>query len=336
MASHACNHQGNGQPTQHHQRRQHRHHQHHQHHHQQDIMHHYPHHSQLRLKCIILGSAGAGKTSLLRRFVHGTFENDSHEESSRNNNRGSTSTSHHHISSSSSSSSSINRSTTSTLGADYYVKKVDNPLFGRDDLISNNRRSDDDDDNDDDDDDDGYDGYDGYNNKKKYMSLSSQSRDVNNVNSVVNSESHVLVQLWDTAGRERLKLQTSSQRFRNNPATYANKFNYSQFLSIRPSHTATATATNNGRYDHRYNNWGGSYMNGIISSENCFEEEEEEGGGEQQLHITRRNNTHQKHQPMNVVKSSTSPRQNYLNNNKPMGDALFRNIDACVLVYDAT
>ena len=31
-------------------------------------------HPQLRLKCIVLGSAGAGKTSLLRRFAHGTFE----------------------------------------------------------------------------------------------------------------------------------------------------------------------------------------------------------------------------------------------------------------------
>ena len=47
------------------------------------------------LRCLLLGSAGAGKTSLLRRYFHGTF----------------------------------NRRRNSTMGADFYSKKVSNPFF---------------------------------------------------------------------------------------------------------------------------------------------------------------------------------------------------------------
>mmetsp|Transcript_14517 Transcript_14517/g.32362 ORF Transcript_14517/g.32362 Transcript_14517/m.32362 type:complete len:478 (-) Transcript_14517:123-1556(-) len=50
----------------------------------------------IRLKCIALGSAGAGKTSILRRFFNNTFEYGRR----------------------------------STLGADFYTKRMNNPVYG--------------------------------------------------------------------------------------------------------------------------------------------------------------------------------------------------------------
>ena len=57
-----------------------------------------------RLKIILLGSAGAGKTSLLRRFVNGTFQYGGGGGDTKQ------------------------RNTMSTLGADYYVKRMEHPL----------------------------------------------------------------------------------------------------------------------------------------------------------------------------------------------------------------
>ena len=51
----------------------------------------------IRLKCIALGSAGAGKTSILRRFFNNTFEYGRR----------------------------------STLGADFYSRRLNNPVYGR-------------------------------------------------------------------------------------------------------------------------------------------------------------------------------------------------------------
>ena len=58
-----------------------------------------------RLKIILLGSAGAGKTSLLRRFVNGTFQYGGSQNGDTKQ-----------------------RNTMSTLGADYYVKRMEHPL----------------------------------------------------------------------------------------------------------------------------------------------------------------------------------------------------------------
>ena len=182
--------------------------------------------SQLRLKCIVLGSAGAGKTSLLRRFVNGSFEGTRGDRR-----RG--------------------RTTTSTLGADYYVKKVEKTLFGRD---------------------------------------------------------PVLVQLWDTAGRERLKPQ-------RHPGQFDKESNCNQFLSIKPS-----SSTNKSNYEHRYNNWG-------FTDDNTKRSNDQQQKGE-----TRRHNTRQKHgRPFHYHRHNNNSQSN-----EPRGDALFRNIDACLLVYDAT
>ena len=114
----------------------------------------------LRLKVIVLGSAGAGKTCLLRRYIHGTFEGTGSPYTTGKR-----------------------RTTTSTLGADYYVKKVKNPLKPRSDSVAT---------------------------------------------AAVKSDSQILVQLWDTAGKERLKPQSQ-------PSQYDAKSSFFQFLSIKPS-----------------------------------------------------------------------------------------------------
>lgn len=176
-----------------------------------------------RLKCIILGSANAGKTCLLRRYVHGKFEDDI--EVSKSTKR-------------------ISRSTNSTLGADYYVKKT-------------------------------------------------------------GDNGSVFVQLWDTAGKERLKPQKI-------PNEYDKKSNYYQFLSIS---IKDSNAKNTNHYEHRYNNWG----NGTIKDVN--EETQSE------LHSSYREHGRSLHNRWRNNQAETS---------KPLGDSLFRNVHVCMLVYDAT
>mmetsp|Transcript_20878 Transcript_20878/g.45244 ORF Transcript_20878/g.45244 Transcript_20878/m.45244 type:complete len:585 (+) Transcript_20878:103-1857(+) len=239
-------------------------------------------HSQLRIKCIVLGSAGAGKTSLLRRYIHGTFEgHPGHDELSRSNNR-----------------ASINRrrgrGTTSTLGADYYVKKVENPLLrgGDSDTASGSNNG-------------------------------SHSRKNRTSHGMDAAESHVLVQLWDTAGKERLKPQKY-------PAQYDKKSNFYQFLSIRKS-----SSTNNSNYEHRYNNWG--FLNGINDQESSSHHENTVHNNEHKEKVYRHLNTQHKHgHPLHYHRHNGRYSQTNQNPNEPIGDALFRNIDACMLVYDAT
>jgi len=187
-------------------------------------------HQAMRLKCLVLGSANAGKTCLLRRYVHGKFEDD--------------------IEVNKSTTKRIARSTTSTLGADYYVKKIDN--------------------------------------------------------------GSVFLQLWDTAGKERLKPQKI-------PNEYDKKSNYYQFLSISIKDSNTKNSNN---YEHRYNNWGSAVKDGSNEQtqpqlQNMHSEHHSEHNPQQQhgLHRRHRNNT---------------------DTNKPLADALFRNIHCCMLVYDAT
>jgi len=230
---------------------------------------------------------------LLRRFIHGTFEGHPEYDDLSRSNR------------------AIHRrkarSTTSTLGADYYVKKVNNPLFQ------------------------------GHSTKNSRQ-IDSESCDdrMHSTPLDMNTESHVLVQLWDTAGKERLK----PQRY---PAQYDKRSNFYQFLSIRPS----AFINNNNNYEHRYNNWG--FLNGITHQEDCndYHANSNNHNGKNGIHNTsaaheqkgkmrKRHNTNKRHgRPLhyhhhNVKYSSQN------NTNTPMGDALFRNIDACMLVYDAT
>lgn len=198
------------------------------------------HTSQLRLKCIILGSANAGKTSLLRRYIHGTFEG--HGNSITNRRRG--------------------RSTNSTLGADYYVKKA-----------------------------------------------------------VINGND-VFVQLWDTAGKER------SEGY---PAQYDKKSNFYQFLSIRPS------STNSTNYEHRYNNWG--FINGISKEQHHERSNGRKNNtpeGTKQKGKVRLQNSQLKHGHFLHYHHHNNFNHSPLHSNEPTDGALFRNIDACMLVYDAT
>jgi len=183
---------------------------------------------QQRLKCIVLGSANAGKTCLLRRYVHGKFEDDIDVNKATTNR--------------------IARSTTSTLGADYYVKKTDN--------------------------------------------------------------GSVFLQLWDTAGKERLKPQRI-------PNEYDNKSNYYQFLSIS---IKDSNAKNSNNYEHRYNNWGSAVKDGSNIPPL------------RRLHHNMRSENNSQQQQLGPHRR----RKNNIETNKPLADALFRNIHCCMLVYDAT
>ncbi|KAL3801149.1 hypothetical protein ACHAW5_011097 [Stephanodiscus triporus] len=214
---------------------------------------------ELRLKCIVLGSAGAGKTSLLRRYTHGTFEGPAGDGRDNHWRR-------------------------RTRGADYYTKKVANPLFERSAAISS--------------------------------SVPGRDDDGPSRPSAAES-SHVLVQLWDTVGKEALKPQ-------RHPAQYDAKSNFYQFLSIRP----TSSSTNNSDYEHRYNNWG--FLNGT----------QERGRGEKNKHKqysdSIRNIEDERSEQAHQRYRGRTGRSRQNNINDPTGNALLRNIDACMLVYDAT
>ena len=186
----------------------------------------------LRLKVIVLGSAGAGKTCLLRRYTHGTFEGAGSPYKAGGK----------------------RRTTTSTLGADYYVKRVTIPL-----KQSNNSAA----------------------------------------SSAVKSDAQILVQLWDTAGKERLKPQ--SQPSQSQDA----KSSFFQYLSIKPSKRNLL----NNKW-HRYNNWGLNECNPISS---------------------RNDNADKQDRPVVLGPNLDQPFRNH-----SRGDALFRHVDACMLVYDAT
>ena len=175
--------------------------------------HHNHHAQQLRLKCLVLGSAGAGKTSILRRYNYGTFEGQRAGQQQSDD----------------ALTRSGKRNPTSTLGADYYVKKVDNPVFAKKRASSRNSRQ------------------------------TNNDRTSSCPTKVAESQPYLFVQLWDTAGKERLM----PQRY---PAQYDKKSNFYQFLSIRLSPT-TSNSNNSNNYEHRYNNWG-LILNGTINETN--------------------------------------------------------------------
>lgn len=227
-------------------------------------------HSQL--KCLVLGSAGAGKTSLLRRYNYGTFEghrprNDFDDVFTQSDTMKNGNNHHWQIG---------RRNPTSTLGADYYVKKIDNPLCVEDSASSNYRNE---------------------------------------------PSSSLFVQLWDTAGKERLM----PQRY---PAQYDKKSNFYQFLSIRLS--PNTSNNNSSNYEHRYNNWGGTSTNATNAGTSMDRQHE----NEQRSRVMRRNNnTRQKHgHPLHYHRHNNKISYS----NEPREDALYRNVDACMLVYDST
>lgn len=306
----------------------------------------------LRLKCIILGSAGAGKTSLLRRYVHGSFE-DHHVGVDDNSNAAATRGGVANINSVTTGGDNNNsggggtvtgggwssrthrgkRSTTSTLGADYYVKRMKNPLFGEridtamdcrcgcsrcGDLRSGGVKEQTD-----------GDGKDVEHQKDLQISLDTTSTVAEHQHTPqdnlsqpqqpyqfkATTESHCQVQLWDTRGKEQLAPSLNLQKQHKT-------LNIFQFLSLKASDDV---ATNNSNYEHRYNNWG--VLHGVI----------DDGKG-MNLHSTTSSathntqNTHHKHgHPLHYHHHNLKQRRN-----APLGDALFRNIDACMLVYDAT
>jgi len=229
-------------------------------------------HPQLRLKCIVLGSAGAGKTSLLRRFAHGTFEGHT-------SGRGDVGHHHHRI--------------RRTRGADYYVKRVTNPLFVE-------------------------------------GAIADSAASPPPARPAAESSRHALVQLWDTAGKESLKP-------RRHPAQYDAKSNFFQFLSVRPS-SSSPTTNNGSNYEHRYNNWG--FPDGIAREERGGDGASGLGGGDSgpirrigdggggEIARPGRNDAPRYRGPAEPSRRNDT--------SEATGGALFRNIDACMLVYDAT
>ncbi|KAL9187568.1 hypothetical protein ACHAXT_001671 [Thalassiosira profunda] len=251
----------------------------------------------LRLKCLVLGSAGAGKTSLLRRFVRGAFEGGPRGDRAPRGGE------FHEL--------SERRSTPSTLGADYYVKRVANPLFQKgcgDDGAEN-------------------DGGAGKREEGKPRAPRHDDSLQNNTNDNKHNTPnpalapYVTVQLWDTAGRER-------RAPRRPPARYDRHSNFYQFLSVRPS-----KRSGGGRYEHRYNNWG-------IDGDPRRKEKDRgqtnagNGNGSHRHGHPKRNTTIKHGRPLHYRNNNPKPSQAH--SNRPPGDALFRHIDACLLVYDAT
>ena len=134
-----------------------------------------------RLKIILLGSAGAGKTSILRRFVNGTFNEGNYNAAKNDRTR--------------------QRNTMSTLGADYYVKRMDNPLFGKEEAPNGccHCRA-----------------------AAQGVHITSRIKKVNYAQ--MYKEPHVLVQLWDTRGSEPSLPCYNRKRMQ--------QFNMYQFLSL--------------------------------------------------------------------------------------------------------
>ncbi|KAL3777344.1 hypothetical protein HJC23_010146 [Cyclotella cryptica] len=253
-----------------------------------------------RLKIILLGSAGAGKTSLLRRFVNGTFRDVACSDGGGMRSVTEAMGSKRHP-----------RSTMSTLGADYYVKRMPNPLFGRQmmddysnscsccchaaatDQLRNNHES--------------------------SSSTSYQNRTTQHHNERLAKQSHVLVQLWDTRGAEpSLPAYNRSSQV---------QFNMYQFLSLKPDSQHATITDRSGYHMHRYNNWGTSLKWGQPScGVGCIDLNEP------------------KRRISNIIeckgglpcRDDTNHFPTSNSNNSPSSNALYNNIDACMLVYDAT
>ncbi len=221
--------------------------------------------NKLQLKCLVLGSAGAGKTSLLRRYHYGTFEIHHH----RGNDCDDVFT------------RSDTRNPTSTLGADYYIQKISNPLFVKERAANT------------------------HNDETPSSCTASAAAE---------SHSQLFVQIWDTAGKERLK----PQRY---PAQYDKKSNFYQFLSIRLS--PNTSNNNSSNYEHRYNNWTGTTNtnNNETFTDRHRDNEERKGKEVRNSSISQ----HKHGGPLHNHRHNST--KNY--SNEPREDALYRNVDAC-------
>ncbi|KAL7515886.1 hypothetical protein ACHAWX_000959 [Stephanocyclus meneghinianus] len=201
-----------------------------------------------------------------------------------------------------------NRRTVSTLGADYYVKKMANPLFGQQIDESSDWRdcsnccrataADD-----------------LQNSHESYSSKSFLNGKLQHRNDRLYNQSHVLVQLWDTRGAEpALPVYQGSNR---------SPFNIHQFLSLKPDRQDVRITDGHGYHLHRYNNWGTSRKLGPPSCcAQCIDLNESKARISAHCSLSCRNDSN--HLPISN------------NDNSPSSNALYNNIDACMLVYDAT
>ena len=224
-----------------------------------------------RLKIILLGSAGAGKTSLLRRFVNGTFHSvgDNHVVKSRKQ-----------------------RNTMSTLGADYYVKRMENPLFGSNDqsltlpTCEKCRAA----------------AQDVWQDSPKRTQQCQRMK----------NESHVLVQLWDTRGPE-----PSLYRYNRNRMN-VNMYQFLSAVDNNKQHAVLGDYQRCGYHVHRYNNWG---VDTPSKWEGCIDL----SVPKQKISTMLREKS--------IMRNETEPSLQRRNSSP---NALLDNIDACMLVYDAT
>lgn len=290
----------------------------------------------LRLKCIVLGSAGAGKTSLLRRFVHGTFEGSGGAGNGGDPTAGT--------------GSGSGRGTASTLGADYYVRTVDNPLFGRepDDGGRSGGGGDVYGDVYDVDDDGWRDG--GHEDEKKQSPRSDDAYagDDGGRTPTVRDEPRATVQLWDTVGRTRLRHGAAARPSRHPDVDFY------QFLSARRAPSPPPPSSDDERgsgaavarlwggryYEHRYNNWGFDRRRAGATGR-CLDAEDEgddDDGDDGDSYANSEGGEAPRRGRFDAGcrrrRGAKSPRGRGAN--EPGGDALFRNVDACMLVYDAT
>lgn len=223
-----------------------------------------------RLKIILLGSAGAGKTSILRRFVNGTFNEGNYNAAKNDRTR--------------------QRNTMSTLGADYYVKRMDNPLFGKEEAPNGccHCRA-----------------------AAQGVHITSRIKKVNYAQ--MYKEPHVLVQLWDTRGSEPSLPCYNRKRMQ--------QFNMYQFLSLDDEKKQDdATIEQYSRYYfHRYNNWG---MDAPNKWEGCIDI----SIPDRRISRMIQDGAMKRHSDGALQRRNSSSPKN----------ALFDNVDACMLVYDAT
>ena len=193
------------------------------------------------------------------------------------------------------------RNTMSTLGADYYVKRMGNPLFGRTEV--------------------GFATSGGRCRCGMPQDVQSSTRNVSERikentqhNDQIFNQKYILVQLWDTRGSEPTLPSYNCARLQS--------YNMFQFLSLTDKKREKLLTDRNGYHLHRYNNWG---MDAPQELRGCIDLDVPK---RRISAIMQRNSTSSPQSNTN----STFPRHE----NSPTSNALFNNIDACMLVYDAT
>lgn len=276
----------------------------------------------------------------MRRYVHGTFEDHGPKKNTNYRNSYSKNTTLGHA---------------STLGADYYVKKVNNPLFGAEVMSSCRccpccgcKQKD------------------SHNTGDDFDINFPQNRIICNVQPVslampqyshhpiittttnnpqqklkVHSEKHMLLQLWDTVGKERPSpLQFLNHRTRKKYRSSFNNSHHSFQFFLSPF--ARGSDKNNWHSSNSYNNdaHNQSYSHNHTLVSNYLPNNNQ---AKKKTCIYKNNHVpNSKYDPPhplqknqlihNIIRNA----DNNANNNTPMKNALLQNIDACMLVYDAT